>query len=268
MAMKGYFFALCLLLLPWGHLRAQQPAFAKAESTSMLEYYVLNDFDRAKSDTLFYLFFAPAGVRPAKLPALKQELDSLLHLLAASSRPGQEARLARRVFDRLGLRYLQQYHSPSLFSQTMQQGYFDCLTGTMLLAYAYDRLGYDYQIYETNSHAYLMLSLPNGGKVLVESTDGERGFVTAPESQRRRIARYEREAVAQPGQALIHEPLDLLTLAGLQYYNRAVLAYRQGAMRQAALDVRKAALFYGREEAHTRRLGQLQQHIAQETPQP
>jgi hypothetical protein len=140
-------------------------------------------------------------------------------------------------------------------SDLLQDGKYDCLTGTALYAIILSELGVDYSIYEFDFHVFLVASV-NGDSVLLESTDPYYGFVNRSDQISKHINQYltgeespqnSNAPVGSNGHQYsshINNRITLNELAGLQYFNLAINAFNQGEVELASSLLNKANLLY------------------------
>jgi hypothetical protein len=120
------------------------------------------------------------------------------------------------VFRRVHATFLLHYAPNEPFYKIFSQRTYNCVSGTALYALVLDSLGYGTIIRETQQHAYLLIE-DSLNPILIESTDGNEGFVTNLYEIRRREVQY-----ARSQQPSLTQPISLTQLCGLQYYNEAV----------------------------------------------
>lgn len=123
------------------------------------------------------------------------------------------------LFYRVHHKYLKNYSQYSSLTSLMENGNYDCVSGTALYAHLLGQLGFAYHIFETEYHIYLLVETKDGS-VLIESTDPATGFVNLPRKIDERIRIYKSD-----GQGRHQGEIGLVELAGLQYYNLAIDAY-------------------------------------------
>ncbi|NMM47116.1 hypothetical protein [Marinigracilibium pacificum] len=80
-----------------------------------------------------------------------------------------------KVFYKTHRKVLKQYKTYSKLSETLEEGVYDCVTGTAVYSYIYESLGAKVEILETPSHVFLLIE-NNGNKYIVESTSPLDGF--------------------------------------------------------------------------------------------
>lgn len=155
------------------------------------------------------------------------------------------------VFTKTHQRFLKQFKPYARFDQLLTNGDYNCLTGTALYALVLDHLGFEYAIVETNYHIFLLVESENG-KVLFETTDQLRGFVTGSAEIEKRIETYRQDnpAAADKGKiyyafnASVYNSIGLENLLGLMHYNLAVEAFNNHNLVAAVDYLEQAAARY------------------------
>lgn len=156
------------------------------------------------------------------------------------------------LFSKTRQRFLRNYAEYASFSETLGKGTYNCLTGTAVYALLLEHFEIPYQIIETNYHIFLIACTDNG-RVLLEATDGQSGFVTGEENINARVREY-RQGLPSGNQndkayykydANLFKQVSLDELTGLLYYNRAIVAYNEHDL-SGAVDhlVRSAGLYH------------------------
>jgi hypothetical protein len=143
-------------------------------------------------------------------------------------------KFCRILFQKTRQEFLRRYAQYASFSETLQTGTYNCLTGTALYALLLDHFDIPYTIIETNYHIFLLASTAEG-PVLFEATDPVYGFVTDPEKIERRIQEYKTNATEMPAdgreyyryEASLYRQVDLNQLQGLMHYNVSIEAYNK-----------------------------------------
>ncbi|BDD07868.1 hypothetical protein FUAX_03000 [Fulvitalea axinellae] len=164
----------------------------------------------------------------------------------------KEVSYLRFVFHKTRYKYLKNYQRFVTFAETFRSGTYDCVTGTALYASLLDNLGYEYEIIETPRHVFLLI---NGEekKYLVESTLKD-GFVTSKWLIKKAMKKYESQKAGQSvgevgDRRHVHGSgtlgtIGLKQLAGLQYYNNALLSLSASNTEMALNQLRKSELLY------------------------
>ncbi len=160
-----------------------------------------------------------------------------------------EKRFLSYFFWKVHRQFLKNYRSHTTLYQLLEQGEYDCVTGTALYALLLHALDIPYQVHEFPYHVYLTVTTSKGETVMIESTDPQHGLVTNPREQAQRQQHYSQTDKATDQetyqyQFAIQEQIGLTELAGLSYFNEAVEYYNQKEFQQAAYLLRKAHRLY------------------------
>lgn len=167
-------------------------------------------------------------------------------------RANSEVELVRSVFKQAHKTFLKTYKQYSGFDELFETGTYDCLTATSLLSVLYQELGFSYELIETNYHIFLLVKT-NQGEVLIESTDRYQGVVDDSGEMARRISMYRKNqiAIGQQENMEYHQfNLNLfqvvqpMQLAGLLYFNQAVVAYNSSNLSDCAVKLDRARKIY------------------------
>ena len=242
------------IVMLWSHFSMAQDNFVTFqlnifEDTKEKEY-----FQKYKSDP-FYLLQA---LEPIESESYKK-WDKLLKKLDRRFRKNTgEVRLLSDIFYITHQLVLHQYQTHVNFSTTLTDGIYDCVTGTGLYALLLERYEIPYSIIETEEHVYLKGKF-NGVPFIMESTFPLKGLLLG-ESE---ILQFERKffttALSQEGvrmpsvlgginddtkPSVIFNKIGIKELAGLQYYNDAVLKFNQKAYQASYIQLVKAAYLY------------------------
>jgi len=162
-----------------------------------------------------------------------------------------------RVFNGIQTRQLVKYEKYSTFQSLMNGGTYDCLTATALYAIILKKMNYSLEVKETAAHSYLVVNV-DGKKVLFESTDREDGFVSDYKAVKEKELKYARQT--RPGDenfsglsgqvsegksiATYSQSINITQLAGLHYYNQAVVAYNNKNFKTTVNTLEKAYMLY------------------------
>src|SRR5688572_28329423 len=121
-----------------------------------------------------------------------------------------------QVFVKTHQRFLKNFNPYAAFGQTLDNGTYNCLTGTALYALILDHFGYRYQIIETNYHIFLVTETDEG-KILFEATDPSGGFVSDAAAIEKRIASYRQNELkeAQKGKTYYRHNFELYNVVNL-----------------------------------------------------
>ena len=201
----------------------------------------ISDFSSPEKNS-YSLFLEESERRatPTAWEALQLELD-----LKASKKSDSLA-LLRVIFQKTHQRLFKNYRQHSTFSNMLDQGDYDCVSGSAALGLLLDRYGYSFDVIETDYHVFIQVYL--GGKTLVlESTLPVGGLITSPSAVSNYLAAYLSEGApiarniseGLAGTKVITEDntifrkVNLTQLSGLQHYNEAIVHFNKQNYKQA-----------------------------------
>lgn len=192
------------------------------------EKQVFNEWQQGKKvDVLFLLTAFDTELDSSTLLDFTADLEkSLSKLKGKKVKHVHPSWWVRKMFYRLHSIFLRQYHQEASFADLVQNGRYNCLSGTLLYAYALEYLEVPYVMYETDHHMFLRLFL-EGQTWVLDATDPLEGI--------KREARLHFPAAAS---------IDWSEAIGLQYFNLAVESFEDGNYLDALRSLRKARLFY------------------------
>lgn len=216
------------------------PSVAKAPSLSL-----------EKSPLTLFTAIANQEAHLAVWQTLLQELDS-----KAAKKPDSLAHL-RTIFQKTHQRLFQRYLQHSSFTDLLNQGNYDCVSGSAALGMLLERYGYAFDVIETDYHVFIQVYL-NGKTLILESTLPVGGMISAPTEVNRYLAAYLSDGSASPrnineglagtrvaiSDNTIFRKVTLPELAGLQFYNEAIVAFNEQDYKQALEQLDKALSLY------------------------
>ena len=182
---------------------------------------------------------------------LIEDLDS------KSEKKGDELNFLRQIFQKTHQVLLKKYIQHSTFNAMLSEGKYDCVSGSAALGLLLERYGYAYDIVETDYHVFIVVHI-NGKDIVLESTLPVGGMITSPSEVQKYLDAYKPEEFSQLkslNQGLagtkidysdnsIFRKVNLQQLAGLQYYNDAIVHFNSQAFRPAVEQLSKAYLLY------------------------
>ncbi len=156
------------------------------------------------------------------------------------------------VFDVVQQYYLKEFQYNQSIDRIMFKGTFDCVAGTSFYALVLENIGFDFVIKETPLHVYLEL-YADGNKILLETTD-KNGFII----NRNKVVSLETQYASEASEAfknlmkkscdvdiqMLDNQIDMVQLAGIQYFNKASVAFTSHNYKQSLLLSQKAYLLY------------------------
>lgn len=238
---RNLYILLCIYLIPLFESFGQAQPFH-----STFEQQVFTD--SVSHQNLLALFLASdASIDENQFSQINKQVEDLYLLLVQEKQQiKSERRYLKWVFDQVKKDFLHQYETYPAFYRIFTQKTYNCLSGTALYALVLQRLGYTAEIHETAFHAYLLVKI-NKRQFLMDATDPENGFISdlIMIKQREQLYRQNEQAKNQPA---FNRTIQLLELAGLQYYNEAMLQYNKQNYKQSAQLLEKAMRLYPRSE--------------------
>lgn len=244
--MKSFIGILFISFLASGMARAQEaPLFHSSFEEQAF----------ASGDPIQILLASDDQVDHNKYSAYRDEIEQLVLKLKNKHRGDKSIALIEKAFYYTHRKSLDWYENYVTLSDLLQDGKYDCLTGTALYAIILSELGVDYSIYEFDFHVFLVASV-NGDSVLLESTDPYYGFVKRSDEISEHINQYLTGEVSPQNSnapvgsnghqysSHINNRITLNELAGLQYFNLAINAFNQGQLELASSLLNKANLLY------------------------
>lgn len=186
--------------------------------------------------------------------ALIQDLDKRF------DKKGTDYNLLRKVFEKSHQALFQTYEQHSTFNSMLSEGKYDCVSASAALGLLLDRYGFQYDIVETDYHVFISVDF-DGKDIILESTLPVGGMITAPSEVAEYLESYKPVASASlqsvnkrlgaPKNELwdnaVFRKVNLMQLAGLQYYNDAISLFNQQQYQHASIQLQKALELYDSE---------------------
>lgn len=171
-------------------------------------------------------------------------------------RYGKSEKFLKMLFFRSQQYLMDDYNQYASVEELIETGAFDCVSGSFLMAVFLDQYGFDYDIMETSFHVFLTVNV-DGGKIVLESTDGFTGFINDKEEVRAYLKEFERESKKNPLylnpdqkivkdllQPSIYRAINLQQLKGLELFNRAIFYNNQMEYETAFKKIKEAEILY------------------------
>jgi hypothetical protein len=187
----------------------------------------------------------------SKWGSLISELDE------KANKTNDRLSLVRTIFQKSHQRLFKKYEQHSSFNTMLSEGKYDCVSGSAVLGLLLEKYGFDFDILETDYHVFIQVTI--GGKpIILESTLPVGGMITTPSEVEKYLSSYlpKKESTIQnfnqrlAGPSLgetensIFRNVNLKQLAGLQYYNDAIVHFNNQSYGQAVHQLSKAYLLY------------------------
>ncbi|PRY89639.1 hypothetical protein [Mongoliibacter ruber] len=163
-----------------------------------------------------------------------EKLVNKLHKRASKISSSDKRRLLEEIYFSAHQLILTRYEEHAYFSKTLQEGIYDCVTGSGLYALLLDEFQIEYQIIETDAHVYIKGNLdedhfllestfPTGGLIFGENEVSafEQKFIRRNQGAGS-IPNYLGKTEENGFTESFHTVIGLRELAGLQYYNDAI----------------------------------------------
>ena len=247
-------FILIMLLILGGSLKswAQESFLA---SNEVLE--TSNSAPSKSSVVTFNPFQLFQAVKP-EINASLSTWESLEQELAAKAGSSKdELQLLRQIFQKSHQRLFKKYQQHSTFNEMLSKGNYDCVSGSAALGILLDRFGFSYDIIETDYHVFILAEV-GGKKIVLESTLPVGGMITQSSEVEKYLASYapnQKESSKVFNQRLagteasqldnsIFRKVNLQELAGLQFYNDAIVHFNTQQYQMAIEQLEKAYLLY------------------------
>ena len=165
--------------------------------------------------------------------------------------------LVRIIFQKSHQRLFKKYEQHSSFNTMLTEGKYDCVSGSAVLGLLLEKYGFDFDILETDYHVFIQVAIA-GKPIILESTLPVGGMITTPSEVEKYLSSYlpKKESTIQnfnqrlAGPSLsetenaIFRKVNLTQLAGLQYYNDAIVHFNNQSYGQAVHQLSKAYLLY------------------------
>jgi hypothetical protein len=170
---------------------------------------------------IIILFFNVAGL------AQDNEIKGFVTKLK-SEHSTSDVILLKKAFREAHKTYLKHYKAYSETVDIFQYGNFDCLSGTIFFSSLLDNLGFEYKIFETNYHIFLIANTSKG-EALIETTDRNSGFVISKSEIEERLNTYKynnfNSSSLYLSKIAIFKEVSREQLKGLVFFNKAVCEF-------------------------------------------
>jgi len=153
-------------------------------------------------------------------------------------RYGQSEKMVRAIFYRSHQQLFHRYKQYTLDLDALNDGLYDCVSGSLILAALLDQFDISYEIVETSFHVFLEVTV-EGNHLLLEVTDPRSGLMGMPEEKDRYLSSYAKELgdvrlwqvtdeESANSNPTIYKKISLRNLMGLQYFNQSIRFYNEG----------------------------------------
>lgn len=173
------------------------------------------------------------------------------------AKESKELNFLRLIFQKTHQSLLKKYEQHSTFNDMLETGKYDCVSASAALGMLLDRYGYQFDIVETDYHVFILVVV-DGKNIVLESTLPVGGMITGPSEVNAYLEAYKQEEFAQLGSLnqrigspkidlsnnAIFRKVTLYQLAGLLYYNDAILLFNHQKYEEASNQLTKALELY------------------------
>lgn len=153
--------------------------------------------------------------------------------------------------------FLKKYNGETFFGDIFSTGQFNCVSASALYSLVLEHYKFNYNIKETPTHVYIIAD-PQNTSYLIETTLPSSGLFHFDDKFKKSYIEYlsenklisESEFRTKSVNSLFNEyyikdeSIDLIKLAGLQYYNKGVLYYNSEKYEEALNNFEKAEILY------------------------
>lgn len=195
---------------------------------------------------------------PREHPLIQQwvhESGNFLELVEKLERDfnkyGHSSRMIRAIFHRAHRQLFQGYRQYTLDRDAVEEGWYDCVSGSFVLAGILDAFGFDFDILETSYHVFLSVKADDD-EILLEVTDPLGGVISGQTGlkdylEQRKILENQEDLGddigARDGKWELGNSISIENLLGLLYFNQAV-RYFNGDNLLAAYQFSATAIKY------------------------
>lgn len=230
-----------------------KPVFRQPFVSVFEQQVLLKAVQGEKPDALSLLLADAPGMDSEKEEAVRRQLSSFLNKFQKKQQRYSDRALLEQLYYATHRKFLKDYQPYRNFYSLVNEGSYNCLSATALYAYFLEELGYEYQVYETDYHIFLLVRTSDGEEIMFESTDSLYGFVEGETQIAQRLKQIKQDVLPQNSgkngryynfNLNVVRPVSLSQLAGLQYFNQAAAFYNAQRAKEAEILLSKGRLLY------------------------
>ncbi|MCH6200139.1 hypothetical protein MMU07_11135 [Aquiflexum sp. LQ15W] len=233
-----------------------------ASSQDKIDHLILPVFDNTSERELLFNhqdnpFLLLQSLYPNEKLSLTNWNQVVSDLDRIPKRKRKSIKIPPGIFFLVQQKLLKEYQKNANFSKTIDQGIYDCVTGTAVYALLLNRFDISYQIIETKEHVFIQ-GIFKKTPFIIESTFADEGMVLGEQETRgflnSFIIQSSKSANLKPVEVgsffsknesnTLFEKIGLRELAGLQYYNDAVKKFDEQKYKAAYVQLLKAEYLY------------------------
>jgi hypothetical protein len=166
-------------------------------------------------------------------PSFERTLEFVKKLEAKRSEFKTEKAFLHHVFVKTHQQLLASFESYSSFADLLDDGSYNCLTATALYGILFDHFKIRSRLIETDHHIFILCDTDKG-RVLIETTDYDHGFIDSPAEIEKKLSAYQHHVVLPAGSKSVYQystpvmdTVNLTGILGLLHFNHAAKAYNQ-----------------------------------------
>jgi len=254
-----YLFLFCFLLVCTSTL------FSQTDLTGFEKYhtpYEQEILSNKKSTHLEQLMAMGEDASEERTLAVKEEIDAFVSEIKSSKLMRlSEVKLMKALHKKVHERFLVRYKYISPFNEIFETGYYNCVSATALFALVLEELNIPYNIQEQPTHVYI-LAYPDTKAISVEMTAlKDAYYLPARKDISNAVAlllEFEitsKEEIETFGELQVYNAfyntnsvVDLNQLAGIQYFNEAIMASNRNDLNASLGEICKTLKLYNEEK--------------------
>jgi tetratricopeptide (TPR) repeat protein len=212
-------------------------------------------------DFQFEFLFTVNNDSDEQISTYKSTLYSEIGLLKQRKIHRNRKKDIKYIYDYVHQRFLKRYSELAYFDEIFKAGTYNCVSAVALYALVFEELKIPYVVKETPTHVYIIAE-PETEQLLIETTDPNSGFASfSPGFKQNFVGSLiamkliSDSEVAQKGLEAVFDEfyfggksLKLRDLSSLQYYNKGVNEFNEGAFKMAYETLKKAYFIYPNEQ--------------------
>ncbi|MCB2221512.1 MAG: hypothetical protein KQI35_14020 [Bacteroidetes bacterium] len=232
---------------------------------SNLEKVAFESLDSDNGPNYIYLFIAIDDSCGAdELNDIKRRISNQISSYENNSKfiNAKEKKKVKTIYSDIHEDYLKKYEEGQYFPDLFNEGLYNCVTASAYYGLIFQNLNIPYTIKESYDHVYI-LTYPETFSIRVETTDPRKGYLVYDDRFKSQFVDFlkesklisETEYKQKTSDELFNEyfykeeDINLLELAGLQYYNKAVDCLANQKYEEAFAMVEKSAYLHPSERA-------------------
>jgi len=233
-----------------------------ASSQDKIDHLILPVFDNTSERELLFNhqdnpFLLLQSLYPNEKLSLTNWNQVVSDLDRIPTRKRKSLRILSDIYVLAQQQLLKEYQKNANFSKTIDQGIYDCVTGTAVYALLLNRFDIPYEIIETEEHVFIQ-GMFKKTPFIIESTFAVEGLILGEKETmgflNSFIIHSSKSANLKPVEVgsffsknesnTLFEKIGLRELAGLQYYNDAVKKFDEQKYKAAYVQLLKAEYLY------------------------